>query len=492
MKDGGGGDLTTRTVKGLMWSGTNQLASQVFQMATKIILARLLAPEYFGLVGMALIFTNFIQLVNELGLGAAIVQKKEIEERHLSTAFYASIGISLVMFILGVALSPLIASFFKQDQVQPIVAWLSFGFFLGSFSTIHRTILQRRLDFRHIAMVDIAGVLVTGVLSVSLALAGAGVWSLVVGSLAGTVVRSIAMWVVNDWRPKWLFDRKAFRELFDFGKHVLGSRLLNYADTNTDYLVVGRLLNPTDLGIYTMAYNLAVFPLTQVSQTISKVTFPAFSAIQDETAKLRRSYLQAVRYTSLVTFPALVGMALVAPYFVTVILGEKWLGMIAPLQWLCGYGILASVSHHTGSVLLSRGRADIQFRFNLVTVIAYPAAIIVGVNFGITGVAAATTLMGFFVFLMVQIVTSRQIDLKARDFMAALAPAILCTTVMACAVIIFRGICEIASLSDLVALVGSVTVGLITYPLAIRLRDRIVISELKEILKKGFRRDKSK
>ncbi|MCG7847617.1 MAG: MOP flippase family protein, partial [ANME-2 cluster archaeon] len=403
-------NLRKSTAIGILWTGISQLSTQVFRFIVIIILARLLHPEEFGIVGLAAIFIGFISTVNELGMSAAIIQRKDVDETHLSTSFWASVGTGITLFVLTVLVSPLVADFFQEDLVQPILIITAIGLVIGSFSVVHRALLEKSLDFKKITITEVCAAYVSGIISILLAISGYGVWSLVFGGLVGNFISVIILWKISAWRPSLKFSFAHFKELFGFGGHVMGSRLLNYIDSNMDYLVVGKLLGAVALGYYTLAYHLITFPLHKISIIVTRVTFPAFSTIQDDNDTLRKGYLKVVRYISLITFPMLAGMFVVAPEFVVVVFGTKWAPMILPLQILCLAGALKSVGTTVGSILLSKGRADIQFKWNILTAILLPIAVLLGANYGIVGVAAAITVMTISLFPIIQMITNKLID----------------------------------------------------------------------------------
>ncbi len=480
-------NLTTKTVQGVGWSGASQIVTQGFQFAVRIILARLLVPKDFGVIGMALIFTALIQTVNELGLNAAIIQRKDINKKHLSTSFWISIFMGVILCILAVIASPLIADFFKERLVQPVISILSVGFILGSFGAVHRTLLQKKIDFKSVAITETGAAAFSGIVSLVLALLGFGVWSLVMGVLMGSFGRSALLWLRCPWRPSMMFDFESFKELFGFGKNVMGSRILNYINANADYLLIAKFLDVTSLGFYTLAYQIAIFPLSRISSIITRVTFPTFSIIQDNNANLREGYLKAIKYTSLITFPLLAGLAIVAPEFIPIVIGEKWMPMVLPLQILCVAGALKSVGTHVGSILLSKGRADIQFKWNIFTTIVIPIAVLIGVRYGIIGVATAITIMSLSLFLIIQKITNRLIDLSFYEFFKALYPAAVCSVILIASVLAFQRLNLLISLQDVGFLAGSIVMGAIFYILAIRVVDNNILKEATILIKQARR-----
>jgi O-antigen/teichoic acid export membrane protein len=470
------------TAIGILWTGISQFSTQVFRFIVIIILARLLSPEEFGIVGLAAIFIGFISTVNELGLSAAIIQRKDVDETHLSTSFWASVGTGITLFVLTVLVSPFVADFFQEDLVQPILIITAMGLIIGSFSVVHRALLEKSIKFKKITIAEVCAAFVSGIVSILLAIGGYGVWSIVFGGLAGNFISVIILWKISAWRPSLKFSFAHFKELFGFGGHVMGSRLLNYIDSNMDYLVVGKLLGTAALGYYTLAYHLITFPLHKISTIVTRVTFPAFSTIQDDNDTLRKGYLKVVRYISLITFPMLAGMFVVAPEFVVVVFGTKWAPMILPLQILCLAGALKSVGTTVSSILLSKGRADIQFKWNIFTAIVLPIAVIIGANYGIVGVAGAVTCMAVFLFLIIQKITNKLIDLSMYSYLKAIYPAIIGSITLIVGVEIYQQMMAIYNVPAIGMLVSSALIGIIVYVLVIRLSFNNLLKEMKLLI----------
>ena len=466
---------------GVLWSAASQFSTQIFQFIVIIILARLLLPEDFGIIGMAVIFTGLVQTINELGLSAAIIQRKNITENHLSTSFWISLGLGIILCITTVTISPYIADFFNNQLVGPVVSVLSIGFILGAGGVVHKSLLLKNIDFKRIATAEIIASVTSGAVSVILALLGFGVWSLVFGTVLGNFARMLLLWVVCTWRPSVIFDLTSFKELFTFGVHVMGSGFLNYFDSNADYLLIGKFLNATALGYYTFAYQLSTFPLMKISSIIASVTFPAFSIIQDDNDMLRDAYLKVTKYISIVTFPMLSGLIVVTPDFIPIVFGEKWVPMIIPLQILCVAGALKSVATTVGSILLSKGRSDIQFKWNIFTAIVLPIAILIGIKYGITGVAMAITIMSCLLCLIIQKITNDMINLSFTDYFKALYPATIGSIFVMSSLLIYQRL-SIYNNMDILSLISSIMLGFIMYLLTIRIVYGSLYKEIKVLI----------
>ena len=478
-------NLTKLTAFGILWTGISRLSTQLFRFVIIVILARLLTPEDFGIVGLASIFLGFITTINELGLSAAIVQRKEIDELHLSTSFWASVIAGITLFIVVILASPFVADFFQEDIVQPILIVSAIGLIIGSFIVVHQALLEKNLKFKKLAIAEVCAAVVSGIVSVSLAISGYGVWSLVFGGLFGGFISVIILWKIVAWRPSLRFSFARFKELFGFGSHVMGSRILNYIGSNMDYLVVGKLLGTSALGYYSFAYHLITFPLHKISMMVTRVTFPAFSTIQDDNETLRSGYLKVVQYISVITFPMLAGMIVVAPDFVVVVYGAKWAPMILPLQILCLAGAIGSVGHTVGTILLSKGRADIQFKWNIFTAIVLPIAVILGANYGIAGVAAAITVMTVLLFPFIQMITNKLIDLSMFSYFKAIYPAIIGSITLMIFVEAYQRLSlTVYDLPAISMLISSALIGITVYILLMRIVFNDIFKELKLLIHK--------
>ena len=473
--------LTKLATRGIIWTGGSQFITQFFRFAVTIILARLLFPDDFGLIGMAYIFIGIVRVVNELGLYAAIIQRKDINESHLSTTFWVSLIVGITLCLITIGVSPLIADFFQEQRVQPILSTLSLIFIIGSFTAIPNALLTKKLNFKKLAIAEIVAELTSGILAIVLALVGFGVWSLVWRMLLGNLFLVIILWAVYPWRPSMIFDFTSFRELFGFSSNVMGARVLNYVQTNMDYLIIGKFLGALSLGYYTIAYQLITFPLRRISWVITRVTFPTFSIIQEDNVRLRKGYLKAIRYISLVTFPMIAGLFIISPEFVTVVLGEKWSPAILPLQILCIAGAVRSVGTVVGSILLPKGRADIQFKWNAITLALLTSAILFGVNYGIVGVAIAVTIVIFFMYTGIQIIANRLIELDSLNYLKAIYPATTSSIFMILSIFSFKETAFSMGLNSVTILVSSIILGILVYLVFLKLTWKNVIADIKSI-----------
>ncbi|HFE51899.1 MAG TPA: MOP flippase family protein [Bacteroidetes bacterium] len=412
--------LKRKALVGVAWTGLAKFSVQGLQFLLTIILARLLVPDDFGVIGMASVVTTAIAMVNERGLTAALVQRPDLEERHLSSSFWASLVFGGFLFLAVVVAAPFVAGFFHKPVVRPVLIVMALGFIIGAFGLVQKALLTRHLDFRKLALLEIVSVTSSGVVSVVLAFLGFGVWSLVWGSVLTQLVQTILLWLFVSWKPRLLFDWQAFKGLLTFGANVLGTNVAVYVNTNVDYVVVGRTLGSEPLGYYTIAFNMVTLPVYRLAGIVSKVAFPTFSRVQHDLARFRQGYLEAIHYISMAIFPLLTGLMIFAPEFVQVVLGPKWMPATVPIQVLSIMALLKSVGTTKGAVLLARGRADIELKWNLAYLGPFVAALIVGTHWGLVGVAVAYVVVYTLAFPIIQGITNRTISLPWRDFFRAL------------------------------------------------------------------------
>lgn len=417
------GALRHAAARAVGWNAAAKVGTQALQMGVKVILARLLAPGDFGLLGMAAIVAGLVGLLRDLGLGPAIVQRKDLDDGHLSSAFWSSLALGLLLAGAGISCAPLAAMYFGREEVKGIVGFLSVGLFISSVGMVPAALLTRNLNFRKLALRDLLSAVINGGVAIPLAVAGFGVWSLVWGALAGTTASVASLWLGISWTPSMAFSASRLRQLLGFGANVTGTSILLYAARNADYFIIGRWLGATSLGLYTLAYNVLLLPLRQISWSVTPVAFSAFSRIQDDIDRFRSAYLATVRYISTLAFPVAAGMFAVAPELVHVVLGSKWEGAILPVRIFCPLAALQAVATTTGTVYQARGRPDIQLKWGMVAAPVLIGCVILGLRWGIVGVAAATAIGSLGLWPVGQSIANRLIELPMRRFACALGSA---------------------------------------------------------------------
>jgi O-antigen/teichoic acid export membrane protein/glycosyltransferase involved in cell wall biosynthesis len=427
-------DLRDRTLSGLKWSGAAQVAKQALQFAVSVLLARLLSPEQFGLMGMIMVFTGLAAIFSELGLGAALVQKRDLEDRHLSSIFWVNAATGALLTALFAACASSIAAFYGQPALRALTIAVSFNFFLGALAIVPRGIIMRAMEFRKLFIIETAAILASGLASLAAALAGLGVWSLVVQSLVYTAGLTAVSWGLSPWRPAWNVDRGALRELFGYSANLLGFNVLNFSNRNLDNLLIGRYIGAYPLGVYTRAYTLMLLPISQVTSILTRVMFPAMSAIQGDAAQVKRVYLRATRAIALVTFPLMIGLLVTAEPLIPFVYGEKWRGVIPLVKIFCFIGMIDSITTTTGWIFNSQGRTDLQLRWGIADFVVTTASFFIGLPWGIEGIATAYVVCGYVMLYPCWLIAGRLIGLRFGEMARNVSSSFFCAAAMGLAV----------------------------------------------------------
>lgn len=424
----------SRTLSALSWSGAAQAVRQLLFVVFGIALARLLTPRDFGLLAMVTVFTGFAGVFADFGFGSALIQNRKTTERHYSSVFWLNALIGVALTALFALAAPLLARFYGEPVLIPLTVFTSLHFLIGSVNYVQRSLLARELDFRTLSMVEMIGVAGAGVLGVALALAGFGVWSLAARYVATPLIIAILLWYASAWRPRLIFSMGAVRELFGFSASLFGTQSFNYWVNKLDRLLIGRILGSGPLGIYDKAYQLMLGPLNDVAAVIGRVMFPSLSHVQDDRERVKLMVLRGTRAIGLVTFPALLGVLVTADVLVLALLGDAWVEMVPVLRVLCIAGLGRAVMTLTGSLYLSQGRATLQFLVMVPLKLVLVVGIVVGIAWGVIGVAAGYAVASLLITYPSFRYAGRLVGLTYGELLRHLSPVFFSAAAMAAAV----------------------------------------------------------
>lgn len=427
------GNLPQKTVSGLAWSLGTQASVQISRFLVSIVLARLLVPSDFGLLGMIFVFTGFASVISDGGFSSALVQRQRIEEIHKSTVFWLTCIIGAVLGVLTVGVAPLIAIVYREPRLIPLMNLIAIGFPISSLVVVQRAILSRAMRFRVLGLIDTGGAIVSGIIGIALALRGFGTNSLVWQFLSSCIFTSIATWWAGAWRPRWSFDRTALMDLAGFSGNLTAFSAVNYWFRNGDNLLVGRYFGSTALGIYARAYNLMLLPLSQVTSVVAKVMFPALSKLQNEKQRVKEIYLRMISIIALITFPLMLGLFATCEHFVIACFGPAWAEMIPVLRIFCVVGLIQSISSTAGLLYQSQGKTDWMFWWGASSGAACIAAIIAGVWIGSLVAIAMCLLLVLLLLLPPSFsIPGRLVGLSVWDVAQSLLGVLACATAMSC------------------------------------------------------------
>jgi len=430
----GNGDLINKARAASFWLFGSHIFIQGISWFITIYVARLLAPEDYGLFGMASLVISFLVMFNEMGVSEAVIQKKELSGIELSSCFWTVLVLNIVFYVLLYASAPIVARFFGESQLDKLIKVVSITVVIGGLYKIPMSLLTRELDFKSRAMAQIVSRLSGGFTTFTLAYCGYGVWSLIIGFIVNDSIKLVFFFAQARWWPKIEFSFREMRSLLSFGYKVSFSRFLKYLYSNADYLFAGKFLGKAALGYYTFAFQLVSLPQEKFVSIAGQVLFPFFSKIQDNDAFLRYYFLKANRLLSLLVFPVFVGAFIVAEEGVVLFLTEKWLPIVLPFRALCLVGILRSLDVVRARITVGVGRPDIELQNNILMGIFLPGAFFIGVFYGLKGLSYAWLIAYPPLFFFMIYRTIKLIKLKFGEFLKNFIPALLPTTIMFIAV----------------------------------------------------------
>lgn len=455
----------------------------ILQFFTLAVLARLLSPSDFGLMGMVIVVIGFSQLFADMGISNAIIYHQNSTREELSSLYWLNIAAGIGIFIIIYATTPLIASFYHEAQLKDLLHLSAVIFLILPFGQQFQVLLQRELQFNRLAKIDITGSFANSVFAIALALLGMGVFSLIWGQLAGASIRTLLLfyWGLKNHRPHLHFSIHDLKKYISFGLYQMGEKAINYFNSNLDYLLIGSLLGSKALGYYTLAYNLVLRPTNLINPVITRVAFPVFSKVQNDIEKLKKGYLKVLQFLSTLNFPIMAGLAVVAPVLIPVVFGDRWLPSVILIQILTIVGLLRSTGNPVGSLLLSRGRADLGFKWNLALIITQIPGLYLGAKLGGTmGVAIAfALLMCIYSVFNYLILIRKMLGSCLHEYTASMWPALWKSLIMAGAL---SALNLIHNLSDILILTIQIICGIIIYMGLTAVYQKILLIEIKNMI----------
>ena len=451
--------LIQTTARSTLWAYAATYGGKALVLVSTLILARLMAnqKEAFGIVGIALTVIAFLEVLQDLGIGAALIYTRD--EAAANTAFWLGLIIAGALFSITWLLAPVMSNFTNSPQATPIIRALGLSFPLFGLRNIHDSLLRKNLQFKRRFVPDVTQVIAKATISITLALLGFGAWSLVWGQLGGSAFGVVAYWLVNPWRPQWQFDRRLTRSLLTYGTSLVAVNALAVLLARADYLFVGRYLGEDLLGVYTLAFQIPDLIVMQFCVVMANIMFPLYTRMRDDPQGLQKGFLLTTRYVALATVPLALGMALVAEPFVLTFLSSAWMEAIPVMRTIAIYTLFLSLGFNAGDVYKAQGRPGILTKLALVrAVVLLPAlwwaAAIVGTIQVVGWTHAVIALFGSILNL---VVAARMLKVSYRDLARAFRPAMLAGAGMTVAVLavllILRGTWPV------VQLVGSIVVG---------------------------------
>lgn len=375
--------MKEKTINALFWSFVDTVAGQGINLVVGIMLARLLMPREFGLIGMVLVFFALSEAFINSGFSSALIRKKDCTQTDYSTVFFFNLFAGLLFFGILFIGAPYISSFFNEPQLTAIVRILGLVLIIDSLTLIQRTILTRNLDFKTQARVSFIASAGSGVIAVAMAFQGMGVWSLVAQRLSREAIYSSLLYLWNSWKPQLVFSMKSFRELFGFGSKLLVSSLIDNFYNNVYYLLIGKYFSASQLGFFTKADEYNRLPAHNISGIVQRVSYPVLCSVQEQNERLVAVYRKFIRYTMFITFFLMLALAAMAEPMIISLIGEKWRESVVYFRMLCFVGMFYPLHVLNLNIIQVKGRSDLFLKLEIIKKITAVPAIVLGVIFGI-------------------------------------------------------------------------------------------------------------
>lgn len=474
--------LHRRALKGLAWSGGSQVVGQILRMVVAVTLARLLAPDDYGLAALAVVFASLVLVFSDLALGAAIVQRPVLTEDDRSTAFWMAIGAGVVFTVVGILVAHPMAAFYGREEVAGLCMALSTTFIIVSLATTHEAVLVREMEFGRLERRTMIATAAGAVAGIIVAIATHSAWAIIAQQVTEAIVSTLMLWFVSPWRPSFRFSRRSLHELGGFSAFLVGHRLLYYFHRNADNLLIGKFVGASALGAYSLAYNIMLFPFARIAGPVQKVLGPAFARMQHDKPRLAESWLRAVRLLGTIAVPALFGMVVVAHDFVAVVLGDKWQQTAEIIQILAWVGIVQSLQSLNTDVLQALGLTSRVFRFTIIFTSTHLVAFLIGLQWGVLGVAAAYAISTTLVEPIYTVMTARSVEISPFRILGAVRGVFEAGFLMAAATYCVRELLLSAGVPTFFRLVLCMLAGALVFVPAYMWRERAGTQEIRAIL----------
>lgn len=472
--------LKQATTKGLFWSSVERFSNQGVQFVFSIILARLLSPSDYGIIAMVTIFFAVAQSFVDSGFSNALVRKTDRVEEDLSTCFYFNIGVGIIAYIVLFLIAPLVANFYNQPILSPIIRITGLEVMLNSLCIVQQALFTIKIDFKSQAKITLSATVISGIVGILLAYQGYGIWALVWQGVASSIVRMGLLWLMSKWRPRTGFSKSSFNYLFGYGSKLLASGLLDTIYNNIYPIVIGKFYNPAQLGNYSRALGWAQLPSANITSILQRVTFPVLSAIQDDTLRLQNSYRRLLKLSAFIVFPLMMGLAAIASPLIRVILTAKWDGCVLYLQILCFALMLYPIHAINLNLLQVKGRSDLFLRLEIIKKIIGVVILIITIPLGITAMCLGMVFSSIICLIVNTYYTSRFIDVGLLTQLKDLRIILINSLVMGGGIYILTSFIDIEGLK----LVMGIVIGFLLYFIGSFYFSKAELQEVISLIKK--------
>ena len=426
-------DLKKLAIKGVSWSVIDNIANSGITFIVGIVLARILSPAEFGLIGMITIFIAVSNSIVDSGFSSALIRKVETKNIDYNTVFFFNLCLGIGLYLILFLSAPLISRFFNEPVLISITRVMGIILIINAFGLVQRTLLVKEVDFKTQTKISLIASVSTGFIGVGMALKGFGVWSLVSQQISRQLLNSIFLWMFNTWRPALEFSKESFNELFGFGSKLLISGLIDTIYNNIYYLVIGKFYSAVQLGQYTRAEQFNSIFSTNLTNVVQRVSYPVLCSIQDDDARLKLTYQRVIKTTMLVAFACMLGLAAIAKPLILLLIGAKWLPAVIYLQIICFAGMLQPLHAINLNMLMVKGRSDLFLGLEIIKKSMAVIPICLGIFYGIEFMLWGSVFLSFVAYLLNSYYSARLINYSTWAQVKDIFPSFLVSIFVAAA-----------------------------------------------------------
>lgn len=468
--------LKQKTVKGVLWSTIERFSVQGIQFIVMIIMANMLTPHDYGLIGMLAVFIAVSQSLVDSGFSQALIRKQDRTEIDNSTVFYFNIIVGFILYGLLYAAAPLIADFYNEPQLIAITRVIGLSVLFNSLVVVQRALLTIKIDFKTQAKAALTATIVSGGIGIWMAATGYGVWSIVAQQLINLGVNTILLWILSRWRPLWNYSWNSFSELFGFGSKLMVSGLIDTVYRNIYLIIIGRVFSASDLGFYTRAHQFTDFPSSNLTGIIQRVTYPVLCSIQNEDERLANVYRRFLRLSAFIVFPLMMGLAAVAEPLILTLLKEQWLFTATLLSIICFSMMWYPIHAINLNLLQVKGRSDLFLKLEVYKKIIGVCILCITIPIGLIAMCIGSIFSSMIALIINTYYTGKLINVGFFRQMRDLLPILLLSVSMG---IIVYFVIKFLPILPIYQLTIGILVGIIFY---ISMSSFFKMKEFKDLL----------
>lgn len=479
--------LKEKTVTSSAWQVTFAILGQLLRIIISIIMARILTPRDFGLLGMGYAFYYFFSMFLSMGMGAALIQKKDIDDELLSSVFWLNVITGAILGLLYFLCAGLIADFFHEPLVKYIIYVTSTFFIIGSTAIVQNILFQKNMEFKKLSLIEFSGIAVAGAVGITLAANGHGVWSLVMQTMLSYIVVVSLLWVSSRWRPKFVISWEKIKTIFDFSIHSIGTQIVSSMYNPLQNATVGKILGAKSLGVFSYSYNIIEMIHLHFILKIGAVLYPAFSKINMDIYRMKSAFLKSIFVVCVILYPIIIGVMIITPELIDVLLGEKWKNTIPLIQIMLFILLVDPIEDFASRLFLSLGKARIVFKWRLFRVIILIIALFIGLQWKMIGIAIALTAAMYLSLPILLFKVKKIFMIKINDYFYSLRSPIVSSVIMIMTILIFKAFLNSTTFTHpIISLLSSIFIGIISYTISLRIIFKKEYDEIWSLIKENL------